>query len=621
MKKKIITIVLGVFLLVFTATTVYASTLLNISLDGTYNYDKCNEVFDLVNSERSKAQVSSLQLDYELTKKAQIRAREAALYFSHTRPNGDDALSSLGANGENIAAGSSTASGVMNQWMTSSGHKANILNKSFKSIGIGSFTTKSGATYWVQVFSTKKATITKKFSGSSDKNGEIVNIKTGLIKSISISDSKNKKLNIGEEYTISSARIENAGWSKVYTPVNNKNFTWKSSNNKIATVDSNGTIKGLDNGEVTITATLAGKKATYDVTVGTKQVDVESLKFTNESATIYVGEEKTFTPKISPSSASNSKLTWKSSNTSVATVDQSGKVKGLTSGKTTITVTAPNNKKASIELTVSEKLIKKITLSKTFDTINVGESKTLTATIEPTDAVEKITWKSSNTKIATVENGKVKGLSAGKVKITASSKNDSASITIEVVAKQTSSNEQNNNQSKEIPITGVKLNCDEININIGQSFQMQYTIYPENATEKPNPTWLGFNGFVADLTSTGKVTGLSQGEGYISVIVGKNNVKASCKVRIIAQDELKRLYFSFLPTRLTPDQAYVLEVHHDPPTSKVYGSLKWTSSDPSIISVRDDGIIFTHRAGTATITVTAPNGVTTSTTLTVKTSW
>ena len=152
MKKKIISFIIGAAIIGFTATTVYASTILNITLDGTYNYDKCNEVFEMVNSERSKAGSSKLQLDYELTKKAQTRARETALYFSHTRPNGDEALSSLGANGENIAAGSSTAAGVMNQWMTSSGHKANILNNDFTYTGVAIAESSTYGKIFVEVF-------------------------------------------------------------------------------------------------------------------------------------------------------------------------------------------------------------------------------------------------------------------------------------------------------------------------------------------------------------------------------------------------------------------------------------------------------------------------------------
>jgi len=101
-------------------------------------------VLDLVNAERAKAGQSPLSLNDSLCDVAQLRAEEIVRSFSHTRPNGTSCFTAIqeagisyGALGENIAAGQSSPASVMNSWMNSDGHRANILSGDFRSIGIG----------------------------------------------------------------------------------------------------------------------------------------------------------------------------------------------------------------------------------------------------------------------------------------------------------------------------------------------------------------------------------------------------------------------------------------------------------------------------------------------------
>ena len=117
------------------------------------------EILSLVNEERSRAGVSALTLDASAERAAEIRAEEIEQNFSHTRPDGGDfstALSQQGVNfrtsGENIAYGQNSAEEVMQGWMNSSGHRANILNQSFTSIGVGHAEDESGTDYWTQLF-------------------------------------------------------------------------------------------------------------------------------------------------------------------------------------------------------------------------------------------------------------------------------------------------------------------------------------------------------------------------------------------------------------------------------------------------------------------------------------
>lgn len=116
-------------------------------------------VASLVNAARQDAGLSELELDADLCAAAQARAQEIAQNFSHTRPDGSSCFTileefgiSYRAAGENIAMGQRTPEEVMDGWMNSSGHRANILNGTFTSIGVGYYVDGAGAAHWVQIF-------------------------------------------------------------------------------------------------------------------------------------------------------------------------------------------------------------------------------------------------------------------------------------------------------------------------------------------------------------------------------------------------------------------------------------------------------------------------------------
>lgn len=117
-------------------------------------------VLELVNAARAQNGKSPLSLDGRLCDVAQLRADELVQSFSHTRPNGTSCFTAIqeagisgGTMGENIAAGQGSPAAVMDSWMNSEGHRANILNGDFSSIGIGYVKAPSGyGHYWVQMF-------------------------------------------------------------------------------------------------------------------------------------------------------------------------------------------------------------------------------------------------------------------------------------------------------------------------------------------------------------------------------------------------------------------------------------------------------------------------------------
>ena len=120
--------------------------------DGASRPGLAGQVIAQVNQERAKQGLNPLREDGELNRAAAVRAREIVAKFSHTRPDGSSwSTVSASAFGENIARGQKTADKVMAAWLTSSGHRANILRPSFGSIGVCAYIS-GGVTYWVQLF-------------------------------------------------------------------------------------------------------------------------------------------------------------------------------------------------------------------------------------------------------------------------------------------------------------------------------------------------------------------------------------------------------------------------------------------------------------------------------------
>lgn len=116
-------------------------------------------VAELVNIERAKAGLAPLTFDAEISSAALIRSKEIETSFSHTRPNGSSFSTVLRENGiafrgagENIAWGQFSPEEVMNGWMNSEGHRANILNPNYTKIGVGHYQNAAGRNFWTQLF-------------------------------------------------------------------------------------------------------------------------------------------------------------------------------------------------------------------------------------------------------------------------------------------------------------------------------------------------------------------------------------------------------------------------------------------------------------------------------------
>ena len=299
-------------------------------------------------------------------------------------------------------------------------------------------------------------------------------------------------------------------------------FSWESSDISIVTVDDNGKINTIGCGKATITVVneADGSEASCDVTVN-PVVKVTSVSLNKTTDILTVGSTDTLSATVAPSNVTNKAVTWASSNTKVATV-VNGVIKAVSKGTAKITVaTVDGEKAASCTVTVNPVVkVTSVSLNKTTDTLTVGSTDTLSATPAPGNATNKtVTWTTSNSKVATVVNGVVKAVSAGTVKITATTVDGSKTASCTVMVN-----------NPVVKVTSVKLNKTTDTLKVGNTDRLIATAAPGNATNK-SVIWASSNTKVATVVN-GVVKAVSKGTAKITVTTVDGKKAASCVVTV-----------------------------------------------------------------------------------------
>ena len=211
----------------------------------------------------------------------------------------------------------------------------------------------------------------------------------------------------------------------------NKVVTWNPLDTKVATVDGIGNVTGKSEGIAVITArTSNGLTRTCQVKVIEPTPAETSTKATKIIASapmsrqIEKGKNVQLTAKVSPDNATYKTITWSSSNTKVATVDNNGKIHVVGNGTAKITATQKENKITATYTIVGYTLPKSISFAKESTTIAKGGKEKLTVTFTPTDVSSKeLTWTSSDTKVLKVKDGIINAIKPGTAVVTAKTTN------------------------------------------------------------------------------------------------------------------------------------------------------------------------------------------------------
>ena len=378
------------------------------------------------------------------------------------------------------------------------------------------------------------------------------------------------------------------------SPSNATNTTviWSTSNASVATVDR-GKIQAHNPGNaiITVTSDDGGKTATCNVTVVARVIPVTGVSLNSTSLALRVGEQATLEATVLPSDATNKNVSWFSSNEGVATVSSTGTVFAIAAGTSVICVkTEDGNFEAQCQVVVTV-AVSGLTLNPAEMTLDEGESKTITATITPSNATDQeVSWESSDPFVATVDGGQVTGVKAGTAVITATTKDGgrTASCTVTVIAHAKS----------------VSLNKTSLRLEKGASETLQATVLPENTTDK-SIVWSSSDEAVANVAEDGKVTAMGPGNATIIVKTMDGGKQAECAVTVIVSISSLSLDPSDLQLKVGETSTLALTISPDDATER---DITWSSSSPSVATVKD-GVVTAVKSGSTRITAKAGNGI------------
>ena len=305
----------------------------------------------------------------------------------------------------------------------------------------------------------------------------------------------------------------------------NQTVNWSTSDPSVATIDANGLMTCLKAGTIQLTVITADNKIKQTFTVQITAPPVTSLSIKDKSGTVInsLQLQKNTSTKLlidaQPAGADNS-VTWVSSDESIATVDEDGTVKGIAVGTAVLTATSIDNSQiqAQCEITVVENTKKPTEIyfeyngQRFYDNykkLTVGDTLQLSAGVNPTDANRSVTWNSSDSTVASVDqNGLITALKSGQAQITITAEGDNNQVLQQIMTVDVA----------DIPITKLSVFTDSsmtnealsnINISEGSTLQLYWKIEPANATEEVS--WHTDNPSVVTVDKNGLLKAVGKG--------------------------------------------------------------------------------------------------------------
>lgn len=385
-------------------------------------------------------------------------------------------------------------------------------------------------------------------------------------------------INVGDSETITVTVLpENAA---------NKNYTSVSSDETKITVIDN-VITAVAPGTATVTFTSVEGNYTKDLTV-TVIKPLISISLNKTSGALNVGEIEDLTVTYNPSDTTDNKtITWTSSNNSIASVNNFGKVTAVAPGKATITARV-GNKSATYVVDVKLPLTS-ISLNKTSGTLIAEREELLTVTYNPSNTTDDktITWTSSKPEVATVVDGYVRAINAGNTIITAKVGEKTATYELTVIPR--------------IALTSISLNKTSETLNVGQEQNLVVTYNPTDTNDDKTITWATSNAAIATVNN-GKVKAISPGKATITAKVGEKTATYVVDIK----SPLINISLNKTSGSLGVEETETLAVAYNPNNTTDDTTVKWTSSDENVASV-NSGIVNALNVGITTITATVGN--------------
>ncbi len=382
--------------------------------------------------------------------------------------------------------------------------------------------------------------------------------------------------------------------------------TWSSSDPKIATVE-NGLVTGIKEGTAVITAqqVINGIVKTAKCTVYV-QASVEDVTLDPQEITLGIGKYETIQASVKPSSLSGVSLKWVSSNEDIVKITETGRlsvtIQGVDGGTATISAINQDNVVVGFCSVTVLQPVEGLTLSETDVTARIGATVQLRATITPSNATnQKVTWKSSNTKVATVsDNGLITMRSAGTASIICTSDDNP---TVQAFCNVTVLK----------AVTGVSLDIESKEMYVGENYRLTYLVSPKDAST-PEVTWTSTNTSVVQVDNTGMLTAKGVGQAEIIIKTVDGSYMDLCT--IVVKQKPTNVKLSVSNLTMNAGEYFYLDPVLTPANSTKEG-LVWESVDTKIATVSSTGRVAAKAGGQTMIMVKTEGGATAYCKLTV----
>ena len=381
--------------------------------------------------------------------------------------------------------------------------------------------------------------------------------------------------------------------------------TWKTSDDKVATVDENGLVtakKATGNKPVQITASqvIDGVEKSV-VCIIYIQPAVTKVTLTPDNVVLKIDEYETIKASVSPSGIAGTTLHWLSSDTSIFQITDSTDLTVTIQGKTggTAVLTALNAENIVVgycKVTVNQEA-QGIKLSQTSVTVPlVYKTYQLYATLTPDNTTNtKIIWDTQNSKVATVDqNGLVTFRTSGSVTISAQSADNPL-----LIAYCTFHIEK--------AVSSVELDYHDIEMYTGETRRLSFMVYPTNASH-PEVEWTSFNTSIVAVDDSGMLTAKGPGTTQVMLMsVADGSCYDICTV--VVKQKATGVKMNYKELSMNRGEYFDMEVTVTPVNS-TEASLIWESLDTKIVTVSSTGRIMARAEGSATILVKTQSGVT-----------
>lgn len=401
--------------------------------------------------------------------------------------------------------------------------------------------------------------------------------------------------------------------SIIPSKVRNGTITYTSSNPSVATVnEKSGFIKAIENGTTVITATLDSNKeikAECNVIVSDTDVGVNRIEINTKKINLTIGESYPITYKLSPRNATLHSIEYVVSDDNIIKVSNIGKVIALSKGRAIVTVIDKiSGVKASVEVEVynkneivenndskTVKEPKSISLLPKSMSLNIGASRKIEVSINPTNANPKVTWRSLNTDIATVNfDGVVIGRSEGTTKIVGTTVNgldDYIDVTV---------------GTDVINVKGITVLPTSMELKVGETKEFSYDISPLDATDQGVMISSSDDNIIR--ISNNKVTALKEGTTDINFKTVDGGYKATIKVKVLSRTKIvNEKDLTVKPSSINIPVGGSFEVEAKiSPVDATYKELNWKSNDPNVATV-NNGLIVGVSPGKTEIVVSTIN--------------